>query len=88
MTRAIKIKWKKRKERKPCRFPDIKPGKHFVYDEETYCRLINERGTSATNMKGNQFCPNAVALSNGSLVTILGETTVQPVKIRKVVVRK
>lgn len=88
MTRAIKIEWKNRKEQGRCKFADIKPGKHFWHGNQLYQRMFKEDGARAVSKHGVDFPPNAMEFETGQMVELRPASSVQPVTIRKVVLRK
>ncbi len=84
----MKIKWKKRKERGTCEFREIKPEGKFYCGGELFCRMFSGAGVKAETLDGDKFHPNAVKISRGSLWCFIASDIVQPVTIKKVVLRK
>lgn len=78
MTRAIKIKWEKHKERGRCEFDDVIADTPFVLDGELLIKLGEWTGEGL----------NAVGITRQTMYCVGGKVMVQPVTIRKVVLRK
>lgn len=88
MTRAIKIEWKKRKERGTCSFSDIGDNLHFRYRERLYCRVASACVMFSSTPSTSNERTNAICVDDGCPALVLEHELVQPVTIRKVVLRK
>jgi hypothetical protein len=79
MTRAIKIKWKKRKERKPCKFGEVADNGAFEHAGSVCIKIDNDNGVLVSNLYD---------LIERRWSHLEDDDIVQPAKIRKISLQK